>query len=171
MDLTDTPHSTYVNAGRMPDYNLCRAERFNHRPSQKFTRFHTRTTRNTFAICMPVSRQDKGIKYYGFAQICFPLFLLESLSGLIYRTFPKTATMSHLETCSFLYLYIRKRLAKSATMFHLGMRPALYLYTRKRNVRWQCSDSNTTQRCAPNTRASLGGVTSPSGAIPGHRKR
>lgn len=37
-------------------------------------------------------------------------------------------------------------------MFQLKVRPALYLYSRKRNVRWQFSDSNTTQRCAPNTR-------------------
>ncbi len=35
-------------------------------------------------------------------------------------------------------------------MFQLKVRPALYLYSRKRNVRWQFSDSNTTQRCAPN---------------------
>ena len=48
------------------------------------------------------------------------------------------------------------------------MRPAVYLYTRKRKVRWQFSDSNTTGRCAPNTRASLGGVTSLSGATLEH---
>ena len=53
MDLTDTPHSTYVKQAIQLDYNQCRAERFNHHSSQKFTRFHTRTTRNTFAVCMP----------------------------------------------------------------------------------------------------------------------
>ena len=56
-------------------------------------------------------------------------------------------------------------------MSHLEMRPALYLYTRKRKERWQFSDSNTTQRSAPNTRASLGGVISPSEATPGPRRR
>lgn len=47
------------NFSNKAEYNRCRAERFNHHPSQKFTRFHTRIRRNTFAKCMSVTRLHK----------------------------------------------------------------------------------------------------------------